>query len=185
MKKRILALVAAMVMVVVSIVSPGQDVSGIKAARTVKPSVKNFAAAIKKEYGQDFAPNLSLKKDEIESRYGIPSSWYKSASAQVPMINVKVDTLIIVKAKNKSTRNKVKAKLNNYKQYLINNTTQYPMNMLKIQASTVYVKGNYVFFIMLGNVDNSVEENGTDQQIINAYKQQNDRAVNVINSFYK
>ena len=40
----------------------------------------------------------------------------------------------------------------------IQDTCQYPMNQLKIQASKVYVKGNYVCFIMLGTISNKQEE---------------------------
>lgn len=50
------------------------------------------------------------------------------------------------------------------------------MNQLKIQASKVYVKGNYVCFIMLGTISNKQEEQSEDK-VIAAYKKQNEKAV--------
>ena len=40
--------------------------------------------------------------------------------------------------------------LNAYRDDLVNNSMQYPMNIPKVNASKVYQKGDYVFFIMLG-----------------------------------
>lgn len=56
-----------------------------------------------------------------------------------------------------------------YREELIQDTCQYPMNQLKIQASKVYVKGNYVCFIMLGTISNKQEEQSEDK-VIAAYK---------------
>ena len=91
----------------------------------------------------------------------------------------------IAKAKNKNTKKKIKNKLTAYRQGLINDTMQYPMNLLKIQASKVYVKGDYVFFIMLGYVDSNTEETSTEEQVIEAYKAENQKAVDAINALFK
>lgn len=71
-----------------------------------------------------------------------------------------------------------------YREELIQDTCQYPMNQLKIQASKVYVKGNYVCFIMLGTISNKQEEQSQDK-VIAAYKKQNEKAVKAINKLYK
>lgn len=96
-----------------------------------------------------------------------------------------VDTLVIAKAKNKASKKKIKKKLTDYRAGLIKDTCQYPMNLLKIQASRVYEKDNYVFFIMLGQVDSKIQETATEEQIIKAYKAENKKAVSVINSLFK
>lgn len=62
---------------------------------------------------------------------------------------------------------------------------QYPMNIPKVQASRVYVKDNYVFFIMLGFIDSSLEETENEEQLIEAYKTENKKAVDTINALFK
>ncbi len=62
---------------------------------------------------------------------------------------------------------------------------QYPMNLLKIQASKVYVKDNYVFFLLLGSVDSNTEETATEEQIIEAYKAEIQKITDTINSLFK
>ena len=49
----------------------------------------------------------------------------------------------------------------------------------------MYVKDNYVFFLLLGSVDSSLEETGTDEQIIEAYQDEVQKAVDAINSLFK
>lgn len=100
------------------------------------------------------------------------------------MISTNADTLIIVKAKNASSKKKIKTALKKYQEGLIQDTHQYPMNQLKIQASRVYVKGSYVCFIMLGSISNKQEEQSEDK-VIAAYKKQNEKAVKAINKLYK
>ena len=68
---------------------------------------------------------------------------------------------------------------------MVKDTNQYPMNLMKIQASKVYVKDNYVFFIMLGSIDTKLEETGTDEQILEAYKKENQKAISAINAQFK
>ena len=107
-----------------------------------------------------------------------------AAIAEVPMISANADTLVIVKAKNAASKKKIRSALKKYREELIQDTCQYPMNQLKIQASKVYVKGNYVCFIMLGTISNKQEEQSEDK-VIAAYKKQNEKAVKAISKLYK
>lgn len=146
-----------------------------------KPSASSLAAAVKKAYGENYWPNYQLDKDEIKSKYGVASSLYASAYAEVPMISAHVDQMVIFKAKNKTARKKILNAVKKYQKDLKADTMQYPMNLLKIQGSKVYANGNYICFFMLGgSVDKNVEENGTDEEIIKAYQQLNKKAVSVI-----
>lgn len=192
MKKRLLVTLLAFSLTAGSIapvsLTDHTAVTAEAAKKKVKkktPSVNKIYKAIVGKYGESYLANLKLTKDEIKLRYGIPSSWYTDAIAEVPMMSAHVDTLIIAKAKNKTAKDKIKKKLISYRKTLINDTLQYPMNLLKIQASKVYVKDNYVFFIMLGTVDNKVDESGTEEQVIEAYKKENQKAVSAINALFK
>lgn len=188
MKKKLLAIILAASLAMGSVPAINNATGTIISAEAAKkkvPSVKKIRNAIAAKYGERYAPNVALTKDEIKTKYGISPSWYTSISAEVPMISANVDTLIIAKAKNKTAKKKIKNQLTKYRQSLIDDTMQYPMNALKIQASKVYVKGDFVFFIMLGFIDSKTEETGTEEKIIKAYQAQNQKAVSAINTLLK
>lgn len=154
-----------------------------KKAKT--PSVKKIRKAITDLLGENYLANMSLTKDEIKERFGLQPSWYTDVIAEIPMMTAHVDTLVIAKAKNKNTKKKIKKQLTDYRNMLVNDTLQYPMNLLKIQASKVYVKDNYVFFLLLGHVDSSSEETSTEEQLIEAYKAEIKKITDTINSLFK
>lgn len=188
MKKKLFTIMLAVSLTICSItphtVLP-QTETIADAAKKKTPSTSKIRKAIQEAYGDNFVANMELTKEEINERYKMQSSWYSDASAQVPMISAQVDTLIIVKAKNAKTKKKIKKALTEYRQSLIEDTLQYPMNVYKISASRVYVKDNYVFFIMLGFIDKDIEESGDDEAIVTAFKDQNKIAVNTINKLFK
>ena len=140
------------------------------------PSIQKVYNAVKKAYGDDYIPSEKVSKKELKERYGISSKWYSAAIAEVPMISAN--------AKNAASKKKIRSALKKYREELIQDTCQYPMNQLKIQASKVYVKGNYVCFIMLGTISNKQEEQSEDK-VIAAYKKQNEKAVKAISKLYK
>lgn len=188
-KKRIAALLLTAAVGFGSITADGgagMPFGGIAGAKEItvqaasSPSAKTLAKAVKKAYGDDYLPQFELDKDTIKSRYGVSSSWYSSAYAEVPMISAQVDELVIFKAKNSASQKKILSAVKKYQKELKESTMQYPMNVLKIQGSKIYKNGNYVCFIMLGVVGNSVEENGTDEEIIKAHQKQNLKAVKAI-----
>lgn len=188
MKKKILAMLLAVSLVSGSVPAINNLTDAavtVEAAKKKTPTIKKIHKAIAAKYGDQFVVNVSLTKDEIKQKYGISPSWYTDISAEVPMIGTHVDTLIIAKAKNKNAKTKIKNKLTKYRQSLIDDTMQYPMNVLKIQASKVYVKGDFVFFIMLGFIDSKIEDTGTDEQILKAFKAENQKAVSAINALFK
>lgn len=186
MKKKLLGLLLALVCALTALpaVTALEQPVTMEAATKKSPSISKVYSAVKNAYGDDYLPDVRLSKDEIKARYGISSSWYTSAIAEVPMISANVDTLVIVKAKNADAKKKIKAALKDYRRDLIADTHQYPMNQLKIQASKVYVKGNYVCFIMLGTLDRE-QENQEDSKVIAAYKKLNNKAVTAIKNLYK
>lgn len=163
--------------------------TGVFATETVyaaTPSASKLASAVKKAYGDSYLPNYKLDKDEIKSKYGVDSSLYASAYAEVPMISAQVDQLVIFKAKNASSKKKILTAVKKYQKDLKADTMQYPMNVLKIQGSKVYANGNYVCFFMLGgSVSKSIEESGSEAEIIKAHQQLNKKAVNTVKNKLK
>ena len=140
--------------------------------------------AVKAAYGENYLPNMRLTDEEIEVRYGISGDLYSSAIAEVPMISTQVDELVLVKAKDEAARDTIEEALTAYQNVLREDTFQYPANQLKIQASKVYVKGDYVCFIMLGVLDNETSQQTDESKVIEAYKAENDKAVAAINALF-
>ncbi len=141
---------------------------------------------MKKAYGNNYLPNFKLGKNDIKDKYGVASSLYSSAYAEVPMISAQVDEMVIFKAKNSASKKKIVTAIKKYQKNLIENSMQYPMNVLKVQASKVYTNGKYVcFFILGGYVDMKTEENGSDEQILKAYQDMNKKAVNAVKNSLK
>lgn len=147
------------------------------------PTLNKVYKAVKKAYGDDYTPDQSLTENAINERYGLKSSWYKGVVADNKMININPAELVIVKAKNDKSKKKIKKALANYKKQQVQNNRFYNASMLKCQAAKIYVKGNYVCFIMLGEIDNKTEEQG-DEKVIAAYKKQNEKAVDAIKKLY-
>lgn len=187
MKKQIVA--AALALAVVAGTVPAsmelRNMFTVEAAKKKKtPSVKKIRKAVMEAYGENYIADVSLTTEEINQRYGLSSKWYTAAVADIPMISANVDTFLAVKAKNSKTKKKIKAKLEEYKDTQINDALQYPMNLLKFQGSRIYTKGNYVFFIMLGFIDSSLEQTGTEEEQITAYKENNQAAVDAIKELF-
>lgn len=186
MKRQIIAVILALAFVAGAVPASinVQKSFMAEAAKKKAPTIKKLYNAVKEAYGENYVANMSLTNEEINQRYGLSSQWYTKAVSDVPMISAQIDTLVIVKAKNAKTKKKISKKLKEYQQMQINDTMQYPMNLLKAQASRIYTKGDYVFFFMLGYIDSALEETGTEEEQIAAYKEQNQIAVDAVKALF-
>lgn len=115
-------------------------------------SVGKIADAIKTAYGDNYIPSMDAPEEFMTGTVGLEADSYTEYFAQTPMISAHADTLIIVKAASGKT-DEVKSKLEQYRDVLVNDTMQYPMNIAKINASKVVANGDYVAFILLGAID--------------------------------
>lgn len=124
---------------------------------------------------ENYWPNEPLLDvANFEDRYGLSSDQYLDFIAEIPVINVNVDTLVIVRARQAKVAD-VEAALNAYRDSQINVAQQYPINLGKVQASKVETIGNYVIFVMLGEgTGDSVEAD------IASCQQTNDQAIEAI-----
>lgn len=141
-------------------------------------SIDTIYAAIKEAYGEDYLPNMMLSEDEILSMFGIEPEWCEELLVEIPMISTNVDTLIAVKAREGFVEDVTNA-VTAYQDYLKNDSFQYPMNMVKVAASTVVTFDRYVFFIMLGTLGDDVDTSD-DAAILAAFEAKNQIAVDVI-----
>ena len=187
MKKKIMALVLALGCVAgafSAVTAVEQPVSMEAATKKKAPSLSKVYSAVKKAYGSNYLPSYRLSNDEFEKRYAISGKWYSGAIAELPMINVQVDELVIVKAKNKRAKKKIKSALLNYREDKIEDAKHY-VGLEKCLASRVYVRGDYVCFICLGSIDQSIDFGTDDSKKIDAYKAENAKAVKAIRKLYQ
>ena len=186
-----MALIAALVvavggLVTVSATGCSQKNQSGTDTETVQNSPQPDAVyeAVKAAYGENYLPNMRLTDEEAEARYGITSDLYTSVIAEVPMISAQVDELVLIKAKDEAARDTIEETMTAYQNVLKEDTFQYPANQLKIQASQVYVKGDYVCFLMLGVLDNEMMQQADEGKVIEAYKAENEKAVSAIDALF-
>ena len=149
-----------------------------ESASTGTVTAAEIGAAVEKEFGDDFIPNMEIDGSILDATYGVKSDWYSEMYGKVPMISANVDTFIAIKAKDGHLAD-IENALNDYADYYRKDAFKYPQDIQKANALKVYTKGDYAFFIMLGVPTDEVE-NMEDADQLKYYTEQNDRAVKVI-----
>lgn len=144
----------------------------------VSEELRQIYEAIRIAYGEDYAPNMMFDTTSFQENFILDPDWYDYAIAERPMISAQVDTLIAVHATDGNIT-KVEDALKAYRDRLINDTFQYPSNLTKLQSSRVETVGDYVFFIMLGFLEQGIEYE-TNDQYLEAYDKLNQIAVDAI-----
>lgn len=148
-------------------------------------AVADIEAAVAAALGEDYYAAMPMESLEMLE---ITEDMYTDFVYKIPMINVNVDTLIIVKAAEGKVAD-VEAKLNQFRDNNINDLMQYPMNLTKIQCSQVVTYGDYVVFVQLGAdkgmlASESAGENASEDEIVklemDAINEQNQIALDAI-----
>lgn len=128
---------------------------------------------------EDYVPSMPYEKEQITDIFGVDASWYDAVVAEGPMMSAHVDTFLAFHATEGNQEN-IKTALETYKEFLVNDSMQYPMNMEKVKAATILEEGDYIYFIMLGFIDDTIEDEG---ERLTAFEEQNAIAVEAIKSF--
>lgn len=95
-------------------------------------------------------PSMQDVNDNMLSAlYGIDASLLEDYCAKVPLMNVKVNEIVILKVKDSQNVSTVKAALQSRKDSVVQQFEQYLQDQLEIaQAGVVGTSGNYVYLIM-------------------------------------
>lgn len=157
--------------------STGTSVENTEAENAGTP-LQNAKKAVADALGDDYWPDSEIPEEMLNETYGVSADLYDAYLGECPMISVNVDTLLIIHAKDGKVED-VENALNAYRDSLVNDTMQYPMNLGKIQASRVERIGDYVCFVQLGADTSSVEEQG-DEAVITYCQEQNELALEAI-----
>ena len=146
-------------------------------ATTSSVTVADIKQAVVDELGENYWPNTEMPAEFLEG-FGLTADMYDEFLGEMPMISTNVDTLIIIKAKDGQVE-AVEGVVNAYRENLVNDTMQYPMNVGKIQASRIETFGNFVCFVQLGADVMDFMEQG-DEAVIQHCQGQNDLALEAI-----
>lgn len=163
--------------------SAGKEPAGQETEAAVNVSLDDVLNKIKEAYGEGYIPNTPMDDQMLNDVIGLSPELCESYVAEMPMISTFVETFIGVKAKEGKGDDVEKA-LTEYRERLVGDTMQYPMNVSKIQASQVVRHGDYVFFVMLGGPDDVAMEQG-DEAALKSAEENNKIAIDVIDGFFK
>ena len=117
-----------------------------------------FRDALRDVYGDKYYPDTEMTEEQIREELGLDESLYEEVYAENTDENERPDTFIAVKAKSGKV-DEVKEKLTAYKQRLIDENS-FDANADKLNAAEVYSEGDYVFFVLLGDVDDGTSSEG-------------------------
>ena len=137
--------------------------------------------AVMEAMGENYWPNTEITP-EFLAGYGLTKDMYEAFWGEMPLISANVDTFIVIQAKE-GQEEAVAEVLNAYRNALINDTMQYPVNVGKIQASRVESFDNFVCFIQLGADVTALQEQG-EEAIIKHCQEQNELAVKAIGQVF-
>ena len=112
-----------------------------------------FREALRGVYGEKYYPDTQLTEAEIREELGMDNTLYEEIYAERSAQNAHPDMFVAVKVKDGKTE-EVKQKLTAYKQRLLEN------NNFAAHTAEIYAEGDYVFFVLLGDVEDNVSSEG-------------------------
>ena len=140
--------------------------------------MNTLKTAVVDALGENYWPNAAIDPEMLEGIFGLTPDMYSDYMAEMPMISTNVDTLLIIRSNDDKVEAVVEA-LTAYRDNLVADTMQYPMNLGKIQASRIERIGNYVCFVQLGG-EYVAGQNMTEEESIIKCQEQNELAIEVI-----
>lgn len=152
MKKRLFSILLVMIMGVVLLTGCQKNEEN-----AAVPDLETVYQAVKDAYGENYLPSVAYTSEDLENLFGISADMVAEFKAEGPMMSAHVDQFVAVKSA-KGKADEVEQALTDYRQRLLDDTFQYPMNLPKINASTVLRKDDMVFFVMLGAFSESEDE---------------------------
>lgn len=141
-------------------------------------SMEELKAAVVEVLGESYWPNMVAEAEMLSEIYGISEDMYDDFLAEMPIISTNVDTMIIIKAKE-GQEDAVEKALNDYREELVNDSLQYPMNIGKVQASRIEAYDNYICFVQLGGDVTDLMDQGENVVIMHC-QEQNEKALDAI-----
>lgn len=177
MKRPVICLCVAALLTVFTACGTSKDEENRKESRHT--DMGDIRQTLVEVLGENYWPNTQIAPEYLEE-YGLHSDIYDDFYGEVPQVTTNADTLIIISAKEDKVE-EAEEVLNNYREALVADTDQYPMNAGKILASRIETIGNYVCFVQLG-ADTTEEygEDGDEDAVIRRCQEHNELAIEAI-----
>lgn len=132
--------------------------SSVMPQEEIPGSLGTFREALRGVYGEKYYPDTRLTDEEIRTELGMDETLYEEVYAERSAQSAYPDTFIAVKVKEGKTE-EVKNKLNAYKERLLQDNN-FAAHTDKINAAKVHAEGDYVFFVLLGDVEDGTSSEG-------------------------
>lgn len=117
--------------------------------------LSNAHLAVKEAYGDYYLPSVPMTGEALEERFGIDLDDVETFIAEVPMMSIHLDVFVGIKAKHDKV-NEITDLLEGYRQMMIKECDQLPSNQEKLSGSEIYITGDYVFLLILGESDDKI-----------------------------
>ncbi|MGN0506178.1 MAG: DUF4358 domain-containing protein [Lachnospiraceae bacterium] len=139
---------------------------------------------IKRAYGDRYLPSMQCQDDAdyMKDVLKLDPSWCDDVIVEVPMISAHADMLVLVDVSEGNLENVQKA-LNDYKDYLVNESFQYPMNEARVKSAVIETVGDYVCFSILGGVAQDTSWATSEEELVEYYTSINMSAVYAIQNY--
>lgn len=161
--------------------SSSGDISGSESNdKNSTLSAKGLRDAIAKVYGDNYLPDQAMDAEMIESEFGLTKDMYDEIVAEAPIISFHSDRLVAVKAK-KGKESEVKRALEDALTVMKEQQIQYPVNVAKVNAGKVLEKDGYYCFMILGQTDDTSEN---DNDAAKFAEKQIDIGVKAFNNYF-
>lgn len=154
------------------------DTEAVDVSNGWSSDMQQIKDAVVAALGDNYWPDTPIVPEMLEAIYGISPDLYEDYLGESPMISGNVDTLLIIKAKDDKVE-AVQDAMNTYRDNLVNDTMQYPMNVGKIQASRIERIGNYICFVQLG-ADTMADFEDDEEAVIVQCQEQNELVLEII-----
>lgn len=156
--------------------------AGCKGSTAQKePAVEDILKAVQEAYGGDYLSDMDLDEEQLSGLMGIDTSLIESFAAQMPMMSVHPDRVIIAKAAD-GKGEELEEELLALKTRLQEDEMIYPMNIAKTEAAQVVRKGDYVALFLVGAVDE--REDATEEEQLTFAKEEVKKAVDAFESCF-
>lgn len=156
--------------------------AGCKGSTAQKePAVEDILKAVQEAYGGDYLSDMDLDEEQLSQLMGIDTSLIESFAAQMPMMSVHPDRVIIAKAAE-GKGEELEKELLALKTRLQEDEMIYPINIAKTEAAQVVRKGDYAALFLVGAVDE--REDATEEERLTFAKEEVKKAVDAFESCF-
>ncbi|MFI3205766.1 MAG: DUF4358 domain-containing protein [Clostridia bacterium] len=140
-------------------------------------SLDGYFETVKETYADDYIPDMMIDETELETEFGLTKDIYEEVIAERSTLSENPDIFIAVKAVPDKAE-EVQKCLEDYKASLLENN-EYEANVDKIEASEIYINGDFVFMILLGANDFD-----NDMDMAENFKAESQKGVNALENMF-